>query len=851
MKKINSVVLSTLTAAFLVGCGGGSSSSSSSGSSTATTETPTVATADVTVERGAVYGSTVTDANGQIAVQKSGTNVYTFSTTPVYPISASGGIIDVDNNGIDEGDIELTTTLTSYSTVITPITTYLGDITTNSGKAKLAKLKEIAGVTSDDDFLKIVPSELSTDVLVLTNALFDIMNDGDTSNDDFVSNYTGSAFETKFAELKTEAAKYTDKKEMAKALEEKIITNLNLTTLKTEDLANTTTTSLLKIADLTRFISYYGGDWYDDNTLSDGKITTNSYISGSSTTGGWILEDENDYATITKDATNLYKLSYVDSVTKEEGTFTILSTKKVANYSDLYKTKAEIVVTKMGTELKWYRWDGVNPTNSDNTPITNIDGLYSKFSGTSNATVTKETDRVVFTSQNGTEHSYFKLVEENGNYYIEQADLNDVGYVDNETIYTGTSIDEFITNIKPLATDSTSESTDTISIENKFGNDSLKNQTYYSVWYGTVDDETNANSFLESVPIIEKIIIGNDSGITVTGLLNSDSNGSGYYGIKDNKLYTHETLTFDETQYEKYESGSLSSGCIKSNYFNTEYPINNNTDYMFTDLNQAVWFAGLLTEENNDTIDCPTTSLLEGFTTDKLIYTDVSANTFTALDDSWTNYKGTLSYLISNNGALKDTDTDTIFVDAFKAKGIDSKAEARKSFGTAKSKVVAKLRFKTANEYSVGSMMAVMQDINSSNERIYANIKFFQDKIKYSVSRYDSTGNNLIEEYAGDVITTTNTVFDNGADAKFKSEISVSDTNVITFKVTKVNGTDGATIEAYTPIAISTLDTTYDLGIDRIQFRSELKLEDIETPSNYDDLVASKFRVHSLSTENK
>ena len=40
MKKINSVVLSTLTAAFLVGCGGGSSSSSSSGSSTATTETP-------------------------------------------------------------------------------------------------------------------------------------------------------------------------------------------------------------------------------------------------------------------------------------------------------------------------------------------------------------------------------------------------------------------------------------------------------------------------------------------------------------------------------------------------------------------------------------------------------------------------------------------------------------------------------------------------------------------------------------------------------------------------------------------------------------------------------------------
>ena len=77
------------------------------------------------------------------------------------------------------------------------------------------------------------------------------MNDGDTSNDDFVSNYTGSAFETKFAELKTEAVKYTDKKEMAKALEEKVITYLGLesTKLSTADLANTTTTATLKVAD--------------------------------------------------------------------------------------------------------------------------------------------------------------------------------------------------------------------------------------------------------------------------------------------------------------------------------------------------------------------------------------------------------------------------------------------------------------------------------------------------------------------------------------------------------------------------------------------------------------------------
>ena len=466
MKKINGLVLSALTAAFLVGCGGGSSSGSSSSSSSGTNSggstTPALSATDITVERGAVYGATVTDANGQVATQKTGTNVYTFATTPVYPITASGGIIDIDNNGIDEGDIELTTVLTSYSNVVTPITTYLGNPATDSGKAKLAKLKEIAGVASDDDFFKKAPSELlddvGTNVLVLTNALFDIMNDGDTSNDDFVSSYTGSAFETKFAELKTEAVKYTDKKEMAKALEEKVITYLGLesTKLSTADLANTTTTATLKVADLKRFVSYDGEEyWYDDNTVADGKITFKSYSfmgSAASPNGEWILDKdyENDYVTITPDATNPYKFSYVDPITKEEGTFTILSTSKVANYADLSKTYTQRVVTKMGTELEWHRWDWVNPVNwSTNTPITNVDGLYTHFKDVPNATVTKETDRIVITQ--GKEYSYYKLVQENGNYYIEQADLDDIGSIENEKIYTGTSLDEFIANIKLLA----------------------------------------------------------------------------------------------------------------------------------------------------------------------------------------------------------------------------------------------------------------------------------------------------------------------------------------------------------------------------------------------------------------
>ena len=52
-------------ATIFIGCGGGGSSSSSS------TQT------DISVERGAVYNSVVTDANGQIAQQDNGKNTYT------------------------------------------------------------------------------------------------------------------------------------------------------------------------------------------------------------------------------------------------------------------------------------------------------------------------------------------------------------------------------------------------------------------------------------------------------------------------------------------------------------------------------------------------------------------------------------------------------------------------------------------------------------------------------------------------------------------------------------------------------------------------------------------------------
>ena len=193
MKKINGLVLSTLTAAFLVGCGGGGGSSSS---------TPTVTTTDITVERGAIWGATVTDATGKSAVQKVGdSNIYTFDTAITYPVKSVGGIIDIDGDSTTTDDIFDFTgkELISYTNVITPITNYLGDITTESGKAKLAKLESL-GLTKDD-LVNTVASKSTTkkaEMISLTNALFELMNDSDTNNDDLTNEANYTSFKNRF-----------------------------------------------------------------------------------------------------------------------------------------------------------------------------------------------------------------------------------------------------------------------------------------------------------------------------------------------------------------------------------------------------------------------------------------------------------------------------------------------------------------------------------------------------------------------------------------------------------------------------------------------------------------------------
>lgn len=286
MKKINSLVLSTLTAALLIGCGGGSSSTNSS-------TTTTASATDVTVERGAIWGATVTDSSTpvQTATQTSATsNVYTFANTPVYPVMATGGIIDLDGDATTTDDVYDFTdkTLTSYSEVITPITDYLGSPSDSTYQTKLTKLKELTGST-DDDLLKKVPSSVSSSVLVLTNSLYNLLNDNDDSNDDFLTDYDNSSFKTMFEASKSSIDDTLTLKENAKLLEEEVLSTLGITKLTSEEVAS-------KISEIETEL-----DDSSNNTSSTG--TTTSAVSGKSI----IAYDEYGYVQANFYANGTYK----------------------------------------------------------------------------------------------------------------------------------------------------------------------------------------------------------------------------------------------------------------------------------------------------------------------------------------------------------------------------------------------------------------------------------------------------------------------------------------------------------------------------------------------------------------
>ncbi|MEA2049782.1 MAG: hypothetical protein U9O56_03550, partial [Campylobacterota bacterium] len=118
-------------------------------------QTITTEYTDVIVEKAAVYDSVVEDSAGNIAYQLGDSSTYRFSVVPTYPITATGGYMDINNDKvINSYDAILDINLSSYTNNLTTVSTYLASIDDTSNREDA--LTTLAGLfeTTTNELLK-------------------------------------------------------------------------------------------------------------------------------------------------------------------------------------------------------------------------------------------------------------------------------------------------------------------------------------------------------------------------------------------------------------------------------------------------------------------------------------------------------------------------------------------------------------------------------------------------------------------------------------------------------------------------------------------------------------------------
>ena len=577
MKKINSIVLSTLTAAFLVGCGGGGSDAGTPPSTASSTTIP--------VTKGPLLMATAVDSSSpaKTGTQIIGTNKYTFTGAITYPIIVTDGYVDVNDNGIvDVGDYAFTGKLSSFSTVVTPITTYLGDTSTVSGKAKLNELKTLAGVTSDDDLLKKDPSETNDSVLALVASVYQsypALMDKVTTNDETTEGNLNLS--TKFTDYKNviSSAEFKDKttKEKLVAIEKELKNNTHVTELTALDISkiNFTKKSLIGKKLVVENETYYFRE--NDIVLGDSGDDYSQILSYGDLENGTLKVNFSNgvYGLITLTETG-HDISYF-----EEGmlstSFSITS--KLVTYTDdeLTQVLADIPFALTEDMLLGKKFDVTEGTACATIKF-KFDGKYSESwsnsadeadTGSCDGTWTMGTNNTITTTcgdepltstltfnnkpKEGSSFTYLDMDEESGTLTI--------------------------SNVSHI-----------ISIENTFAEVSLKGQTYYIVWFGASEIKTG------DVPVVEKVVIDSEGKAKIIGIVNSDADKNIVIGVKENKIFAKEKNASEfENGYNEYVSGSFASGCIQTNWINPDDTSDNNVDLLFTDKDKAKAFAATLT----------------------------------------------------------------------------------------------------------------------------------------------------------------------------------------------------------------------------------------------------------------
>lgn len=112
-------------------------------------------TTDITVERGPVIGAYVVDANAKRAINL-GNGQYRFISTPTYPITAYGGYIDVNRDGIIDGN---DTTLTMPLSLSQQNRTKLTILTTLASSSDTLKTELLNSYgLSEEELFTLTPS---------------------------------------------------------------------------------------------------------------------------------------------------------------------------------------------------------------------------------------------------------------------------------------------------------------------------------------------------------------------------------------------------------------------------------------------------------------------------------------------------------------------------------------------------------------------------------------------------------------------------------------------------------------------------------------------------------------------
>ncbi|MCK4442173.1 MAG: hypothetical protein KAU90_09195 [Sulfurovaceae bacterium] len=218
--KQTHIYISSILSLCLLGCG----PSGSCENINLDSNTKTQNSVDIKVERGAVFMSTVVDANGTKASKNNLglSNIYTFPNQPIYPISAKGGYIDIDGNGkLTRDDTKLDIDMVSYSNIISPLTTIVKD--NNNSIEYLTKNYNI----SRSDIFDKVPSQTSIDTILFSNIAYRAIKNGyKIGSDEFTQTVDSikDIYNQKFVDIK-------DLKQLSILLEQELLLkDKNITT---------------------------------------------------------------------------------------------------------------------------------------------------------------------------------------------------------------------------------------------------------------------------------------------------------------------------------------------------------------------------------------------------------------------------------------------------------------------------------------------------------------------------------------------------------------------------------------------------------------------------------------------